>query len=120
MPPTQQRRENQIMARSAICINGYTVTLDMVSMKGHSYTMPSSITIKELHAKTGDQVRRAGSARAAVVITDRGQPVAVLANPSLLNSRKRKRTLLPEYEAMMAGTPGNDIQGALDEIRGDR
>jgi prevent-host-death family protein len=82
--------------------------------------MPSSITIKELHATTGHHVRRAGSSRAPVVITDRGRPVAVLANPSLLTSRKRKRTLLPEYEAMMAGPAGNDIQAALDEIRGDR
>ena len=82
--------------------------------------MPSSITIKELHATTGDHVRRAGSSRAPVVITDRGQPVAVLANPSLLAPRKRKRTLLPEYEAMMAARPGNSIQAALDEIRGDR
>jgi prevent-host-death family protein len=82
--------------------------------------MPTIITIKELHATTGDLVRRAGSARAPVVITDRGQPVALLANPSLLTPRKRKRTLLPEYEAMMAGPPGNHIQGALDEIRGDR
>jgi prevent-host-death family protein len=108
------------MARPARSIDGYTVTLDVASVKRHGYTMPSSITIKELHAKTGDQVRRAGSARAPIVITDRGQPVAVLANPSLLTPRKRKRTLLPEYEAMMASTPGNDIQGALDEIRGDR
>jgi prevent-host-death family protein len=82
--------------------------------------MPSSITIKELHATTGDHVRRAGSSRAPVVITDRGHPVAVLANPSLLTRRKRKRTLLPEYEAMMAGPSGNDIQAALDEVRGDR
>jgi prevent-host-death family protein len=82
--------------------------------------MSSSITIKELHATTGDHVRRAGSSRTPVVITDRGQPVAVLANPSLLTPRKRKRTLLPEYEAMMASPAGNDIQTALDEIRGDR
>jgi hypothetical protein len=46
--------------------------------------------------------------------------VAVLANLSLLAPRKRKRTLLPEYEAMMAGPAGNDIQAALEEIRGDR
>ena len=82
--------------------------------------MPSSLTIKELHATTGDHVRRAGASRVPVVITDRGQPVAVLANPSLLTPRKRKRTLLPEYEAMMAGPVGNNIQAALDEIRGDR
>jgi hypothetical protein len=38
----------------------------------------------------------------------------------LLTPRKRKRTLLPEYEAMMAGPPGDDIQAALDEIRAER
>lgn len=82
--------------------------------------MPSSITIKELHATTGDHVRRAGSSKAPVVVTDRGQPVAVLANPSLLTPRERKRTLLPEYEAMMAGPAGNGIQAALDDVRGER
>lgn len=82
--------------------------------------MPSSITIKELHATTGEHVRRAGASRAPVLITDRGEPVAVLANPSLLKPHRRKRNLLPEYEAMMAEAPGNDVQAALDEIRGDR
>ncbi len=33
---------------------------------------------------------------------------------------QRKRVLLPEYEAMMAAAPGNDVQAALDEIRADR
>jgi prevent-host-death family protein len=82
--------------------------------------MPPSITIKQLHATTGEHVRRAASLRAPIVITDRGRPVAVLANPSLLTPRKRKRILLPEYEAMMAQPPGNDIQAALDEDRGER
>ena len=82
--------------------------------------MPSRITIKELHATTGKHVRLAGASRAPLVITDRGEAVAVLANPSLLRSPRGKRTLLPEYESMMAAPPVNDIQGALDEIRGDR
>lgn len=82
--------------------------------------MAQSITIKELHATTGEHVRRAGAARGAVIITDRGKPVAVLANPSLLTANRRKRTLLPEYEAMMATAAGNTVQGALDEIRGER
>jgi prevent-host-death family protein len=84
------------------------------------HTMPSAVTIKELHATTGEHVRRAGLSRTPIVITDRGRPVAVLANASLLAQRKRKRTLLPEFEAMMAGPAGNDIQAALDEIRGER
>ena len=82
--------------------------------------MPSAVTIKELHATTGEHVRRAGLSRTPIVITDRGRPVAVLANASLLAQRKRKRTLLPEFEAMMAAPEGNDIQAALDEIRGER
>jgi hypothetical protein len=43
--------------------------------------MPSSITIKELHATTGEHVRRAGAGRA---------PVVVLANPALLKPRRRR------------------------------
>lgn len=82
--------------------------------------MPPTITIKQLHATTGVHVRRAGTSRAPVVITDRGQAVAVLANPSLLKPRRRKRTIVPGYEAVMAEPPGNHIQAALDEIRDDR
>lgn len=82
--------------------------------------MAGSITIKQLHATTGEHVRRAGSARKPVLITDRGQPVAVLASPALLKSRRRKRTLLPEYEALMARKPGHDLLDDLDAIRGDR
>lgn len=81
--------------------------------------MPS-ITIKELHATTGEHVRRAGAARTPVVITDRGEPVAVLANPNLLSKRRRVRTLLPEFAAMMARAPGHDLQDDLDAVRGDR
>src|ERR1035438_10669630 len=64
--------------------------------------MLARITIKELHSTTGDHVRRAGTSRSAVVITDRGLPVAVLANPSLLKPRRRKRTIVPGYETMMS------------------
>jgi prevent-host-death family protein len=82
--------------------------------------MPPRITIKELHATTGEIVRRAGSSRVPIVVTDRGQPVAVLSNPSLLKPRRRKRTLLPEFAALMARKPGNDVLDDLDAIRGDR
>lgn len=82
--------------------------------------MPPSITIKELHATTGEHVRRAGASRIPVLVTDRGQPVAVLANPTQLKPRRRQRTLLPEYERLMAKTPGNDILDDLAAVRGDR
>lgn len=54
------------------------------------------------------------------MITDRGEPVAVLANPSLLKPRRRSRALLPEYEAMMRRAPGSDLLEDLDAVRGDR
>lgn len=82
--------------------------------------MPPSITIKQLHATTGEHVRRIGAMRTPVLVTDRGQPVAVLGSPSLLKPKRRQRTLLPEYVAMMEETPGDTLQTALDEIRGAR
>ena len=84
--------------------------------------MPSTtaVTIKQLHDDTGALVRRAGALKRPVAVTDRGQEVAVLVNRSLLRPVNRKRTVLPEYEAMMAEAPGDTIQAALDEIRGDR
>ena len=82
--------------------------------------MPSSITIKELHATTGAHVRRAGEGRAPVVVTYRGEAVAVLANPSLIKATPRRRTILPEYAAMMARNRSNDVLDDLDAVRGDR
>lgn len=84
--------------------------------------MPTTavLTIKQLHDDTGPTVRRAGASRRPVPITDRGQLVAVLANPSLVRPQQRKRILLPEYEAMMAEPPGDNVQAALDELRDDR
>ncbi|HEY3756788.1 MAG TPA: hypothetical protein VGL42_11620 [Opitutaceae bacterium] len=84
--------------------------------------MPSAraLTVKQLHDDTGPSVRRAGASKRPIPITDRGVLVAVLANPSLVRPQQRKRVLLPEYEAMMAEPPGDNVQAALDEIRGDR
>jgi hypothetical protein len=82
--------------------------------------MPSTITIKELHATTGEHVRRAGLARSPTLVTDRGRLVAVLASPRLLQPKRRKRTLLPEFKALMAKAPGRDVLDDLDAVRGDR
>jgi hypothetical protein len=47
--------------------------------------------------------------------------VAVLANPALLEQRRRKRVVLPEYEAMMSRVVGStDVLDDLDAVRGDR
>jgi len=81
---------------------------------------PRTISIKDLHATTGEHVRRAGSSKTPVIITDRGEPVAALVSPLSLVPRKRKRTLLPEYEKMMSGKPSQTLQQDLDAIRGDR
>ncbi len=80
----------------------------------------SSISIKELHRTTGEHVRRAGTSRSPVVVTDHGEPVAVLASLSLLKRKRRSRTLIPEYEALMAKKPGADLMDDLDAVRGDR
>ena len=82
--------------------------------------MPPSITIKELHATTGEHVRRIGASRSPVWVTDRGQPVAVLASPSLLKAKRRKRKLLPEFKALMARAHGDDVLDDLSAVRGDR
>jgi hypothetical protein len=99
-----------------------TVTLDLKGKMCLYYTMPSItvLTIKQLHDDTGPLIRQAGASKHPVRVTDRGQEVAVITNRSLLRPTVRKRTLLPEYEAMMAEVPGNDIQAALDEDRGTR
>jgi prevent-host-death family protein len=76
------------------------------------------MTIKQLHNHTGPLVRKAGASKRPVPITYRGEEVAVIANRSLLRPTVRKRTTSPEYEAMMAGSQGNDIQAALNENRG--
>jgi len=80
----------------------------------------SSITIKQLHQTTGECVRRAGASRSPVVVTDHGKPVAVLANPSLLKSKRRKRVLLPEFKALMAKAIVTNTADDLNAVRGER
>jgi prevent-host-death family protein len=81
--------------------------------------MSERISIKELHALTGEYVRRAGSARTPLIVTDRGEPVAVLASLALLKrTRARKRTLSPEFEAMMSSHVSQEED--LESVRGDR
>jgi prevent-host-death family protein len=79
-----------------------------------------SITIKELHAKTGEYVRRAGRARIPLPVTDRGKVVAALVPPTLPTRRRRQRTLLPEYVTFLARRKASDILEGLDTVRSDR
>jgi len=79
----------------------------------------TAISIKQLHAKTGEWVRRAGQSKAPLPITDRGRPIAVLAGPDL-PIRPRRRTLLPAYAALMKKSAGIGVLADLDAVRGDR
>lgn len=47
----------------------------------------ATITIKELHAKTGEEVRKAGKSRKPVAVTDRGKLIAVLTAPICMGLR---------------------------------
>ena len=79
-----------------------------------------SITIKELHARTGEYVRRAGRSRSALAVTDRGKVVAALVPPNLPPKGRRRRTLLPEYAAFLTRGTSSGVLRALDAVRADR
>jgi hypothetical protein len=81
-----------------------------------------SISIRELHEKTGELVRRAGASRTPFEVTDRGEVVAVLASPDALPPRKRpKRVVLPGYRKLILDGPmSDDVLEDLDAVRGDR
>jgi prevent-host-death family protein len=81
-----------------------------------------SISIRELHEKTGELVRRAGASHKPLPVTDRGEVVAVLVAPAAVPLRKRpKRVILPEYRKLILETPQKgDVLKDLDAVRGDR
>ena len=81
-----------------------------------------SVSIRELHEKTGELVRRAGVSSAPVPVTDRGEVVAVLVGPDAVPLRKRaKRVLLPEYvKLILKGPLSDDVLVDLDAVRGER
>ena len=84
-------------------------------------TSKPAISIKQLHAKTGEHVRRAGRSRRPVAVTDRGKVVAVLGGPELLTFKKRRKRVLPQnYIAFLAKLPSSEVQKDLDKIRGER
>jgi prevent-host-death family protein len=82
--------------------------------------MATSISIKQLHQTTGEQVRLAARSRSPIEVTDRGKPVAVLASPALLAPMRRRRTLLADYEALLSRKPSGSVLDDLDAVRGDR
>jgi antitoxin (DNA-binding transcriptional repressor) of toxin-antitoxin stability system len=81
-----------------------------------------SISIRELHEKTGELVRRADVSSVPVPVTDRGEVVAVLVGPDAVPLRKRtKRVLLPEYvKLILEGPLSSDVLEDLDAVKGER
>ncbi len=82
--------------------------------------MATSISIKQLHETTGEHVRLAGRSSSPIEVTDRGKPVAVLARAALLVPKRRRRTLLAEYKALLSRKTSGNVLDDLDAIRGDR
>ena len=80
-----------------------------------------SVSIRELHEKTGELVRRAGASSVPVPVTDRGEVVAVLVGPDAVTLRKRaKRVLSPEYvKLILEGPLSDDVLEDLDAARGE-
>jgi prevent-host-death family protein len=82
--------------------------------------MATSISIKQLHQTTGEHVRLAARSKFPIEVTDRGKPVAVLARPALLVAKRRQRTLLSDYKALLARKSSGKVLDDLDAVRGDR
>ncbi|MFZ4116395.1 MAG: type II toxin-antitoxin system prevent-host-death family antitoxin [Chthoniobacterales bacterium] len=80
----------------------------------------NTLNIKELHANTGQQVRRVSKSRHPITITDRGKSVAMLVSVDFFQKKTRKRTLLPAYAKFMKQSCSHDVLEDLDAVRGDR
>lgn len=80
----------------------------------------STISIKELHAKTGEHVRQASKTRYPILITDHGKGIAFLVSANFLQKKRPKRTLLPGYKKMMNKRFSGSVLEDLDAIRGER
>ena len=65
-------------------------------------------------------MRLAATSNSAIQVTDRGKPVAVLTRAALLMRKRRRRTLLPEYKALLLRKSRGSVLDDLEAIRGDR
>jgi prevent-host-death family protein len=78
----------------------------------------TSVTMRELHARTGHIVRQAAS-HGKVVVTERGVPVAELHPyvPLTAAQRWKRRRILPEYARIMNRPMGTDITASISADR---
>jgi prevent-host-death family protein len=81
----------------------------------------TTVSIRELHARTGHFVR-AASKRGHVVVTDRGVPVAELHPCRVENAadRWKRRRILPEYARIMNQPMGGDSTQGISADRSAR
>lgn len=77
------------------------------------------VSIRELHEHTGAVVREAASAGNAVVITDRGRPVATMAPWEAHDERRafRDRELSPAFQAVQRKKPVRDSSADISADR---
>ncbi len=75
------------------------------------------VSIRELHQRTGMLVREAAAVGYAVVVTDRGRPVATIAPYAEPDERVRfrDRVLLPEFAALTKRTIDDSGPGISDD-----
>jgi len=78
-----------------------------------------TISIRELHIKTGEWVRRAASGD-RFVVTDRGRPIASLSeyNEEEFGTPFSQRRLLPEFEALPVDSGDSTRYVSEDRDRG--
>ena len=78
-------------------------------------TAKHTVTLKELHEKTGKIVR--GAAQFPVRVTDRGKLVAVITHPEDLPAQGRVRRILPDYARFLKKSSSLDVLDDLDAVR---
>jgi prevent-host-death family protein len=81
----------------------------------------TSVTMRELHARTGHIVRQA-AAQGKVVVTERGVPVAELHPYVAVSAAElwKRRRILPEYARIMNVPMGGDSTAAISADRDAR
>ncbi len=81
------------------------------------------ISLRELHQRTGSLIREASAAGYAVVVTDRGRPIATITPYAADTERQRfrKRLLSPAFEALqrkqLAGDSTSDPESGSAPVR---
>ena len=82
-------------------------------------TSPKRISLRELHERTGSLVREAAAGGYAVVVTDRGRPVATIVPYAEHDERRRfrDRALSPAFAAIQKRRIKGDSSLGISEDR---